>query len=74
MNTTTTSTALDTIVLEVADEAAARDFYARAFGPDLPLDFRASDAPSDGFRSFHISLTLAQPADVDSFAETALAA
>ena len=65
---------LDTITLEVADPAAARDFYARAFGPDLPLDFRASDAPSDGFRSFHISLTLAQPADVDSFAETALAA
>lgn len=65
---------LDTITLEVADPAAARDFYTRAFGPDLPLDFRASDAPTDGFRSFHISLTLAQPADVDSFAETALAA
>lgn len=65
---------LDTLLLEVADPAAARDFYARAFGPDLPLDFRASDAPTEGFRGFHVSLTLAQPADVDSFAETALAA
>ncbi len=65
---------LDTILLEVADPAAARDFYARAFGPDLPLDFRASEAPTEGFRGFHVSLTLAQPADVDSFAETALAA
>ena len=65
---------LDTLLLEVADPAAARDFYARAFGSDLPLDFRASDAPTDGFRGFHVSLTLAQPADVDSFAETALAA
>ncbi|GAA1506855.1 glyoxalase [Nocardioides humi] len=65
---------LDTIILEVADPAAARDFYARAFGPDLPLDFRASDAPSDGFRGFHISLTMAQPADVDGLVGTALAA
>lgn len=65
---------LDTLTLEVADPAAARDFYARAFGPDLPLDFRASDAPTDGFRGFHVSLTLAQPADVDSLVETALAA
>ncbi|MBM0123568.1 glyoxalase [Pimelobacter simplex] len=65
---------LDTLLLEVADPAAARDFYARAFGPDLPLDFRTSDAPTEGFRGFHVSLTMAQPADVDSLAETALAA
>ncbi|TNM38373.1 glyoxalase [Nocardioides albidus] len=65
---------IDTLILEVADPAAARDFYARAFGPDLPLDFRVADAPTEGFRGFHISLTLAQPADVDSLVETALAA
>ncbi len=74
MNTTTTTTALDRIILEVADPAAARDFYAQAFGPDLPLDLRTSDAPTEGFRGFHVSLTLAQPADVDSLVETALAA
>jgi len=65
---------IDTLILEVADPAAARDFYARAFGPDLPLDFRASDAPTDGFRAFHVSLTMAQPADVDDLFATALAA
>lgn len=65
---------LNTLTLEVADPAAARDFYARAFGPDLPLDFRASEAPTEGFRGFHVSLTMAQPADVDSMAATALAA
>ncbi|MCR1781028.1 glyoxalase [Nocardioides carbamazepini] len=63
---------IDTLTLEVADPAAARDFYARAFGPDLPLDFRADPAPSDGFRGFHISLTMAQPADVDGLVATAL--
>lgn len=65
---------LDTLLLEVADPAAARDFYARAFGPDLPLDFRSSDAPTEGFRGFHVSLTLAQPADVDGLVASALAA
>ncbi len=65
---------LETIALEVADPSAARDFYARAFAPDLPLDFRASDAPTEGFRGFHISITMAQPADVDGLVETALAA
>ncbi|MBM7517675.1 glyoxalase [Nocardioides nitrophenolicus] len=65
---------LDTLLLEVADPAAARDFYARAFGPDLPLDVRATDAPTEGFRGFHVSLTMAQPADVDSLVASAVAA
>ncbi|WP_436701402.1 glyoxalase [Nocardioides sp. BYT-33-1] len=63
---------IDTLTLEVADPAAARDFYARAFGPDLPLDLRAGESPTDGFRGFHISLTMAQPADVDGLVATAL--
>lgn len=65
---------IESLTIEAADPAAARDFYAAAFGPDLPLRFRASDAPTEGFRGFHISLTMAQPADVDAVAETAIAA
>jgi catechol 2,3-dioxygenase-like lactoylglutathione lyase family enzyme len=65
---------IQTLVLEVADPAAARAFYAQAFGPDLPLDFRAGATPSEGFRGFHVSFLMAQPADVDALAESALAA
>ncbi|GAA3659339.1 glyoxalase [Nocardioides ginsengisoli] len=65
---------INTLVLEVADPAAARTFYTEAFGPDLPLDFRAGSTPSEGFRGFHVSFVMAQPADVDALAESALAA
>lgn len=65
---------IESLTIEAADPAAARDFYAAAFGPGLPLRFRASDAPTEGFRGFHISLTMAQPADVDALAATAIAA
>lgn len=65
---------IESLTIEAADPAAARDFYAAAFGPGLPLRFRASDAPTEGFRGFHISLTMAQPADVDALALSAVAA
>ncbi|HWJ10371.1 MAG TPA: VOC family protein [Nocardioides sp.] len=65
---------IESLTIEAADPAAARDFYAAAFGPDLPLRFRSSDAPTEGFRGFHISLTTAQPADVDALAASAIAA
>lgn len=65
---------IESLTIEAADPAAARDFYAAAFGPGLPLTFRNSDAPTEGFRGFHISLTMAQPADVDALAESAVAA
>lgn len=65
---------IEHLVIETPDPQAARDFHAAAFSPDLPLRFRASDAPSSGFRGFHISLTMAQPADVDSLVASALAA
>lgn len=65
---------IESLTIEAADPAAARDFYAAAFGPGLPLTFRTSDAPTEGFRGFHISLTMAQPADVDALAESAVAA
>jgi uncharacterized glyoxalase superfamily protein PhnB len=67
-------TNIETITLEVADTAAAERFYADAFGLTTQLRFRVADAPSDGFRGFTLSLTVPQPADVDSLIETALAA
>jgi uncharacterized glyoxalase superfamily protein PhnB len=65
---------IDTITLEVADPAAARTFYATAFGLDTQLRLRASDAPTTGFRGFTLSLVVAQPADVDALVDAALAA
>ncbi|MEV6829369.1 glyoxalase [Amycolatopsis sp. NPDC051102] len=64
----------EVITLEVTDPAAAERFYADAFGLTSQLRFRVSDAPSDGFRGFTLSLTVPQPADVDSLIGTALAA
>ncbi|WP_103352015.1 glyoxalase [Amycolatopsis sp. CA-128772] len=62
------------ITLEVTDPAAAERFYADAFGLTTQLRFRASAAPSAGFRGFTLSLTVPQPADVDSLVGTALEA
>lgn len=67
-------TNIDTITLEVADPAAAERFHSAAFGPDLPLRFRAGQEPSTGFRGFTLSLVVAQPADVDSLVGTAVEA
>lgn len=67
-------THIEYLTIETPDPQAARDFHTAAFGADLPLHFRASDAPSSGFRGFHVSLTTAQPADVDALVATALAA
>lgn len=67
-------THIEYLTIETPDPQAAHDFYAAAFAPDLPLRFRASDAPTAGFRGFHISLTMAQSADVDGVVESALAA
>ncbi|UOX89346.1 glyoxalase [Amycolatopsis sp. FBCC-B4732] len=67
-------TNIDTITLEVADPAAAERFHTAAFGPALPLRFRAGQESSTGFRGFTLSLVVAQPADVDSLVGTALEA
>ena len=68
-------TSIDTITLEVTDVAAAERFYATAFdlGGDR-LSFRASDAPTTGFRGFTLSLIVAQPANVDALVDAAAAA
>jgi predicted lactoylglutathione lyase len=67
-------TSIDSITLEVADTTAAERFYTNAFGPDTALRVRASAAPTDGFRGYTLSLTVAQPADVDALIGSALEA
>lgn len=64
------------LTLEVTDPAAAKAFYADAFGlgDDPRLAFRASDAPTSGFRGYSISLIVAQPGDADSLLNSAIAA
>ena len=67
-------TSIESIILEVADAAAAERFYSAAFGLDERLRLRASDAATSGFRGFTLSLTVAQPANVDAFVDAALKA
>ncbi|MDN3238270.1 glyoxalase [Glycomyces tritici] len=71
-----TMNAIETVTLEVDDAAAAEAFYAAAFdlGEDSWLRVRPAKDASSGFRGFAISLVVAQPGTVDSFAETAIAA
>jgi hypothetical protein len=67
-------THIEAITIEAADPKAAEEFYTAAFGPDLPLRFRASEAPSSGFRGFTIDLIASQPANVDALMAAAVAA
>ncbi|MEU6392935.1 glyoxalase [Streptomyces sp. NPDC046939] len=66
------TTSLASVTLEVADVAAAERFYAAAFGLGPRLRLRAGEAPTSGFRGFSLSLTVAQPADVDAYLGAAL--
>lgn len=68
------TTSLASVTLEVADPAAAERFYSAAFGLGPRLRLRASEAPTTGFRGFSLSLTVAQPADVDAYLGAALRA
>ncbi|MCP2164459.1 VOC family protein [Goodfellowiella coeruleoviolacea] len=63
---------VDTITLEVADPTAAERFYTTAFGLDTQLRLRAAQEPSSGFLGFVLSLTVAQPADVNALVNAAL--
>ena len=67
-------TSIDYLTLEVDDPAAAEQFYTKAFGLDSRVRFRASDAPTSGFRGFHISLIASQPANVQALFDAAVAA
>lgn len=63
---------IDSVTLDVADLTAAHHFYSAAFGLDTQIRLRASEAPTTGFRGFTLSLTVSQPATVDSFILSAL--
>lgn len=67
-------TSIDHITLEVTDVATAERFYADAFGLGPRLRVRASQEPTAGFRGFTLSLTVAQPADVNALVDAAVAA
>ncbi len=67
-------TSIDSVTLDVADPSAAHDFYAAAFGPDVPVRVRASEAPTAGFRGFTLSLVMSQPANVDAVVDAAVGA
>jgi len=68
----TTATAITSLTLEVPDPAAATAFYHAAFGLGSQLRFRASEAPTTGFRGFTLSLVVSQPASVDGLIGAAL--
>jgi uncharacterized glyoxalase superfamily protein PhnB len=67
-------TSIESVTLEVADPSAASRFYTEAFGLGDQLRLRASDAPTEGFRGFTLSLTVSQPSAVSSFIDAALEA
>ncbi|MFD0359964.1 glyoxalase [Nocardia sp. GCM10030253] len=58
--------------LEVADPQATAAAYDAAFGLGDRLGFRASPAPTTGFRGFILSLVVSQPSTVDSLVGTAV--
>jgi catechol 2,3-dioxygenase-like lactoylglutathione lyase family enzyme len=64
---------ISSVTLDVADPAAASDFYT-AFGVADRIRLRASDQPTSGFRGFTLSLVVSQPANADAFLGAALAA
>ncbi|MGY4100699.1 glyoxalase [Nocardia sp. R16R-3T] len=74
MNITVNQAAIESVILEVSDTAAAAAFYTAAFGLGDKLRVRASDAPTTGFRGFVLSLVVSQPSTVDSLIGSAVAA
>ena len=64
-------TTLDSVILDVADTAAAEAFHA-ALGLDDRIRVRASVAPTSGFRAFTLSLIVAQPSTVNALLGSAI--
>ena len=67
-------TSIASITLEVADPAAAQNFYTTAFGLGSQVRLRAGETPTTGFRGFTLALTVSQPADVSSLINAAIEA
>jgi predicted lactoylglutathione lyase len=72
MNRTISRTAIESVILEVSEPAAAAAFYTAAFDLGDRVRVRASDAPTTGFRGFALSLVVSRPSTVDSLVGTAL--
>jgi uncharacterized glyoxalase superfamily protein PhnB len=67
-------TTIEAVTLEVADATAATAFYRDAFGLDGLVQVRQSDAPTEGFRGFTLSLTVSQPGNAAALLDAAVAA
>jgi hypothetical protein len=67
-------TAIESVIIETPDPAEAEVFYKAAFGQDLPVRTRASEAPTTGFRGFTMSLVVPKPSTVDALIGAALQA
>jgi uncharacterized glyoxalase superfamily protein PhnB len=65
---------IEYVTVETPDPVAADAFHTAAFGPDLPVRTRASEAHASGFRGFTLSLVVPQPATVDALAASAVEA
>src|SRR6478672_9263220 len=72
MNITINQAAIESVILEVSDAAAAEAFYTAAFGLGDKVRVRTSEAPATGFRGFILSLVVSQPSTVDSLIGTAV--
>lgn len=75
MNTETmTLTTIDSITLGATDPEAAARFYRDAFDLDSRVRIATTDAATDGFRGFTMSLVAPQPANVTALFDAAVAA
>ncbi|GHH66441.1 glyoxalase [Promicromonospora soli] len=63
---------IDSVTLEVTDLSTARSFYDAAFDLGDRLHLRETDAPTSGFRGFHLSVIASQPADVHALFDAAV--
>ena len=64
-------THIESVTLETPDPAAA-EVFVKAFGQDLPVRSRESQAPTSGFRGFTLSLVVPQPSTVDALVGAAM--
>jgi predicted lactoylglutathione lyase len=65
---------IEFVTIEVADTTAANRLYTAAFGLGTRVRWRASQAPTTGFRGFTLSLIVPQPATVNGLIGAALEA
>jgi predicted lactoylglutathione lyase len=68
----TTTTTIESIMLESGDPDGTAAFHAAAFGLGDRVRVRATDAPTSGFRGYLLSLVVAQPSTVDSLVGSAV--